>query len=252
MCQVDEKTRGAQSQRGKGGRGSQSTTEHSREHRPARHLKLSWQWVECLSWAVLYYIASCCALQHADAFLPSVRSMIRLHHFSYHLLRAKKGTKKKKPNGNVVTVNRIAYRNYEIVDTLEAGISLKGTEVKSIRDGKINMRDGFVRADKDGRSCTLYNVHIGKCSQVGSEYFQHEETRPRTLLVHKEQARKLMQQTEQQGMTIVPLKAYWNDQNKLKLQIGLARGKNVRDKRQTIQERDAKREANRIIKNFRI
>ena len=90
MCQVDEKTRGAQSQRGKGGRGSQSTTEHSRERRPARHLKLSWQWVECLSWAVLYYIASCCALQHADAFLPSVRSMIRLHHSSYHLLRAKK------------------------------------------------------------------------------------------------------------------------------------------------------------------
>ena len=165
---------------------------------------------------------------------------------------AKKGSKKKKSTDNTVTVNRIAYRNYEIVDTLEAGISLKGTEIKSIRDGKINLRDGYVRADKNGRSCTLHNVHISKCSQVGSEYFQHEETRPRTLLLHKAEARKLLQQTEQQGMTIVPLKAYWNDQNKLKLQIGLARGKNVRDKRDTIRERDAKREENRIIKNFRI
>ena len=239
----------------KGRRDSQTTTVFTVSNEQRQRLLKSGstrQWVHCLSWAALCYIASCCALPHAEAFLPSTRSTIRFPHSSNHLLRAKKGTKKKKPTGNVVTVNRIAYRNYEIVDTLEAGISLKGTEVKSIRDGKINMRDGFVRAEKNGRSCTLYNVHIGKCSQVGSEYFQHEETRPRTLLVHKEQARKLMQQTEQQGMTIIPLKAYWNDQNKLKLQIGLARGKNVRDKRQTIQERDAKREAHRIIKNFRI
>ena len=151
-----------------------------------------------------------------------------------------------------MTVNRVAYRNYEIVETLEAGISLKGTEVKSIRDGKINLRDGYVRPSRDGRSCVLHNVHIGKCSQVGAEYFQHDETRPRDLLVHREQARRLMQQTERQGMTIVPLRAYWNDRNRLKVQIGLARGKNVRDKRATIRERDARREAGRIIKNFRI
>lgn len=160
--------------------------------------------------------------------------------------------KKKKPSDNIVTLNRIAYRNYEIIETLEAGVSLKGTEIKSIRDGKINLRDGYVRPTKNGRSCVLYNVHISKCSQVGSDYFQHEEKRPRSLLLHKEEARKLMQRTEQQGMTIVPLKAYWNEQNKLKVQIGLARGKNVRDKRETIRERDSKRETNRIIKNFRV
>lgn len=152
---------------------------------------------------------------------------------------------------STIAVNRVAYRNFEIIDTLEAGIALTGTEVKSIRDGKLNLRDGFVKPTKDGRSCTLFNVHIGKCSQVGS-FYQHEEKRPRTLLVHKSQARKLLQQTEQQGMTIVPLKAYFNEQNKVKVQIALCRGKNVRDKRDAIKERDAKRESNRIIKNFRI
>lgn len=126
-----------------------------------------------------------------------------------------------------------------------------GTEVKSIRDGKMNIRDGYVRATKNGRGCTLYNVHIGKHS-MSSEFFQHEERRPRQLLVHKEQARKLLKETERQGMTIVPLKAYFSEGNKVKFQIGLCRGKNVRDKRETIKNREAKREANRIIKNFRI
>jgi SsrA-binding protein len=159
--------------------------------------------------------------------------------------------KKKKPSDNTIAVNRIAYRNYEILDTMEAGISLTGTEVKSIRDGRLNLRDGFIKPTKNGRSCLLMNVHIGKCSQVGP-FYQHEETRPRTLLVHKEQARKLLQQTDMQGMTIVPLKAYFSDKNKVKLQIAVCRGKNVRDKRATIKERDAKRETNRIIKNFSI
>lgn len=115
----------------------------------------------------------------------------------------------------------------------------------------MNLRDGYVRPSKNGRGCTLYNVHIGKHSMT-SEYFQHEERRPRPLLVHKEQARRLLQQTEQQGMTIVPVKAYYNDDNRVKVQIALCKGKNVRDKRQTIKERDAKREERRIIKNFRL
>jgi SsrA-binding protein len=167
------------------------------------------------------------------------------------VLCAKSGKKKKKPKDGTIAVNRVAYRNFEIVDTLEAGIWLLGTEVKSIRDGKINIRDGYVRPSKDGRSCLLYNVHIGKYQHTG-EYFQHEERRPRPLLIHKEQARKLLQQTEQQGMTIVPLKAYFNPQNKVKVEIALCRGKNVRDKRQTIKDREAKREEKRIIKSFRI
>jgi SsrA-binding protein len=150
-----------------------------------------------------------------------------------------------------VAVNRLAYRNYEIVETYEAGIALAGTEVKAIRDGKLNLRDGYVRPSRDGRSCVLHNVHVGKHSTAGA-YFQHEERRPRSLLVHRREARKLLQQTEARGMTVVPLKAYFNDSNKLKIEIALCRGKNVRDKRATIKERDAKREESRIIKSFRV
>ena len=163
-----------------------------------------------------------------------------------------KSNKKKKPKSNVIALNRIAYRNYEIIETIEAGISLTGTEVKSIRDGKMNIRDVFVRAPLGGgRGLILFNVHIGKHS-MSAEYFQHEERRARTLLVHKEEARKWKQRIEQDGMTIVPLKAYFSEQNKVKMEIALCRGKNVRDKREDIKAREAKREDNRIIKNFRI
>lgn len=162
----------------------------------------------------------------------------------------KGGTKKKKVKSNMITVNKLAFRNYEVLETWEAGISLVGTEVKSIRDGKMNIRDGFVKANKNGRSCTLMNVHIGKHATAG-EFFQHEETRPRDLLLHKQEARKLLQKTDRlPGMTIVPLKAYWNDQNKVKFQIGLCRGKDQRDKRQDIKDREGKREANRMMKSF--
>mmetsp|Transcript_10278 Transcript_10278/g.24942 ORF Transcript_10278/g.24942 Transcript_10278/m.24942 type:complete len:219 (+) Transcript_10278:83-739(+) len=166
-------------------------------------------------------------------------------------LNAKSKKKKKKPNGNTICVNRQARRNFEIVDTLEAGISLEGTEVKSIRDGKMNLQDSFVKPSKNGRSCTLMNCHIGKHSMSGP-YFQHEERRPKPLLLHKSEARKLLQKTEKSGMTIIPLKAYFNDDNKVKIQIALAKGKNVRDKRNDIKEREMKRETGRIMKNFRL
>jgi len=146
---------------------------------------------------------------------------------------------------------RAARHNYEIVSTYEAGISLLGTEVKSIRDGKMNIRDGYVRPEKNGRSCTLLNVHIGKHTMSG-EFFQHEERRPRPLLLCKEESRKLLQQVDQKGMTIVPLKAYFNEKNLLKIQIALCRGKNVRDKRQDLKDKEAKKDADRMVKNFRI
>jgi SsrA-binding protein len=87
---------------------------------------------------------------------------------------------------------------------------------------------------------------------MSGSYFQHEERRPRPLLVHKTEARRWKQQTEAKGMTIVPLKAYFSDQNKVKIEIALCRGKNVRDKRETIKNREAKREEQRIIKSFRV
>jgi SsrA-binding protein len=210
--------------------------------------------------ALLLLIHSICL---SDAFLLPSRSTLTtsttgsssfcLQHYqtSSTALAAKSGKKKKKPTDTTITVNRIAYRNYEIVDTLEAGIALFGTEVKAIREGKMNLRDGFVRPSKNGRSCVLHNVHIGKVSMAGS-FFQHDETRQRALLVHKEQARKFLQQVEQQGMTVIPLKAYFSDFNMVKIQIALCRGKNVRDKRTTIKDRENKREESRIMKSFRV
>uniref|UniRef100_A0A7S2M9P5 SsrA-binding protein n=1 Tax=Skeletonema marinoi TaxID=267567 RepID=A0A7S2M9P5_9STRA len=164
----------------------------------------------------------------------------------------KGGSKKKKVKSNIITVNKLAFRNYEVLEKLEVGVSLVGTEVKSIRDGKMNIRDGFVKANKNGRSCTLMNVHIGKHNTAG-EFFNHEERRPRPLLLHKQEARRLLQKTDRTpGMTIVPLRAYWSDGNKVKFEIGLCRGKNVRDKRQDIMARESKREESRMIKNFNV
>lgn len=115
----------------------------------------------------------------------------------------------------------------------------------------MNLQDAFVKTSYDGRTCTLMNCHIGKHTMSGA-YFQHEERRPRQLLVHKSEARKFQQKSEKSGMTIVPLKAYFNKDNRLKLEIALCRGKNVRDKRADIKERDIKRETQRIIKSFRL
>jgi len=163
----------------------------------------------------------------------------------------KSGTKKKKIQDGTITVNKLAYRNYEVVEKLEAGVSLTGTEIKSIRQkGSMNIRDGYVKTDKLGR-CTLHNVHIAKYAQCG-EYFQHEEMRIRTLLIHKSEARKLSQKTDMTGMTIVPLKAYFSGNNKVKFEIALVKGKNTRDKRATIRQREGDKETRRIIKNFRI
>lgn len=162
----------------------------------------------------------------------------------------KSGTKKKKAKDGTISVNRLAYRNYEVLEKMTAGISLLGTEVKSIRDGKMNLRDGFVKPTKEGQ-CSLHNVHIGQHTGVGG-YFHHDERRIRPLLLNKNEARKLAQKVDQKGMTVVPLKAFFNERNLVKIEIGLCRGKNVRDKRDTIKEREAKRETNRIVKNFRV
>lgn len=215
--------------------------------------------------AVLTRIFSVVLLLVSPSPIQSFSPVLRLSHTTSSLLLpssvsvssatriylAKSGKKKKKPKDSTICVNRQARRNYEILETLEAGISLKGTEVKSIRDGKMNLQDAFVKTSKDGGGCTLMNCHIGKHTMSGA-YFQHEERRPRPLLVHRSQARKFQQQSEQKGMTIVPLKAYFNDDNRVKLQIALCRGKNVRDKREDIKERDIKRETSRIIKSFRV
>mmetsp|Transcript_19101 Transcript_19101/g.28262 ORF Transcript_19101/g.28262 Transcript_19101/m.28262 type:complete len:225 (-) Transcript_19101:19-693(-) len=162
------------------------------------------------------------------------------------------GKKKKKASNNspIISTNRQARRNYEVITTFDAGICLLGSEIKAIRDGKMNLRDGYVRPDNVGRGMSLYNVHIGR--HTTGEFFNHEERRVRPLLLNKEETKKLRKEIELKGMTIVPLKAYFNDKNLVKVQIGLCRGKNVRDKRDAIKDREMKRDTDRMMKSFRV
>ncbi len=146
-----------------------------------------------------------------------------------------------------VAVNRLARRNYELLDDYEAGIALTGTEVKSARAGHLNLRDGYVNI-KEG-SCWLQNVNIARHGTTGS-YFQHDETRPRRLLLHKREILKLDQAVQQKGLTIVPISAYFNKDNRLKLKIALGRGKQVQDKRETIRRREEDRDIRRQTKNI--
>eukprot|EP00903_Cladosiphon_okamuranus_P013958 g12980.t1 len=157
---------------------------------------------------------------------------------------AKKG--KGKGPYKVISNNKKARRNYEVLETFEAGIELVGSEVKSCRMSKINMDEGFAQA-KNGQ-CFLHGVHIAECS-VSNRFYQHEPRRPRRLLLHKREIMKLQEKVAQKGMTVVPLKIFFNDRNRLKVEIALAQGKNVRDKREDIKAREAKRDIQRIAKN---
>ena len=148
----------------------------------------------------------------------------------------------------LVAQNKLAYRNYEIVEDYEAGIALVGTEVKSCRAGKCQLRDGFCRI-QDGE-CWLHNVNIARHATSGG-YFQHDELRPRRLLLHKREIRKLAAAIDQKGLTVVPLKCYFNEKSFLKVSIGLARGKKQQDKRQDLKRKDMQREVARELKAFR-
>jgi len=150
-----------------------------------------------------------------------------------------------------IAVNRQARRNYEILDTYEAGIALVGTEVKSIREGKLQLRDGYVKCDARTGQCMLHNINIGKHGNTGN-WANHDETRIRRLLLHKSEGRKMAAACDQKGMTVAVLKAYFNEDNRVKIEIGVARGKNLRDKRGDIKERDLKRETRREMKNFNV
>lgn len=134
--------------------------------------------------------------------------------------------------------NKKAYFDYFILKELEAGISLKGTEIKSIKEGKVQLKDSFVRIKND--EAYVINLFIAKYEQ--GNQFNHEETRTRKLLLHKKQIKDLKKEVEQEGLSIVPLKMYLKNQ-KAKLLIGLVKGKKLYDKREAIKKRDLKREA---------
>ena len=147
----------------------------------------------------------------------------------------------------IVADNSKANHDYHILEAFEAGMVLVGTEVKAIREGRVNLRDSFARIE-DGE-VFVFNVHISPYSHRG--YAQHEPLRRRKLLLHRSEIRKLIGKTIERGMTLVPLRMYFKD-GKVKLAVGLAKGKKDYDRRETIKRREADRETRAAIKEKRL
>lgn len=143
----------------------------------------------------------------------------------------------------LIADNRKAWFEYEILEQFEAGIVLKGTEVKSIREGGVSLRESFCKVF--GAEMFLWNAHIAPYSHRGSA--EHEPTRTRKLLLNRREINKLLGKTIEKGLTVVPLRMYFK-KGRIKLAIGLARGKNVRDKRETIRRRETDRETRAAVK----
>lgn len=149
-----------------------------------------------------------------------------------------------KGEGKVLAQNRQASHDYTILETIEAGIVLKGTEIKSIRNGRINLRDGYVSIHQG--EALLQNVHISPFEQ--GNIFNHDPLRTRKLLLHKKQISYLANEIKTQGITVIPLKVYLKD-GFAKVLIGVAQGKKKYDKREALKQKDMKREIDRALKN---
>ncbi|MBB3978697.1 SsrA-binding protein [Rhizobium azooxidifex] len=155
-------------------------------------------------------------------------------------LKAKPTTVKK-----VVAENRKARFNYEIMDTYEAGLVLTGTEVKSLREGKANIAESY--ASDEGGEIWLINSYLPEYLQANR--FNHETRRRRKLLLSKREMHRLQTAINREGMTLVPLKIYFNDRGRAKLELALAKGKKLHDKRETAKERDWNRQKSRLLKD---
>jgi SsrA-binding protein len=145
----------------------------------------------------------------------------------------------------VAAANRRARFNYEIGQTFEAGIVLAGTEVKSLRAGQSNIADSY--ASEKGGEMWLYNAYIPEYLQANR--FNHETRRPRKLLLHKREIGRLANAVQREGMTVVPLRIYFNEQGRAKVELALARGKKLHDKRETSKKRDWDREKSRLLRD---
>ena len=146
----------------------------------------------------------------------------------------------------IVATNRKAYHNYNLQDSVEAGIVLTGAEIKSIRAGRVSLGDAYVRPE--GRELWLLNAHIARYE--ASSYLSYEPTRPRKLLLHRRQIDMLASKVSEKGLTLVPLKLYIKD-SIAKVEVALAKGKKLYDKREAIARREAEREIGRTIKGQR-
>ena len=145
-----------------------------------------------------------------------------------------------------IAENRKAFHDYHLLETFEAGVALLGTEVKAIREGRVNLRDSFARVE-DGE-VFLYNVNISPYSHRG--YADHEPLRQRKLLLHQDEIRKLIGKTVEKGMTLVPVRMYFKN-GRVKVAISLAKGKKDYDKRETIKQREIDRETRAAVKTKR-
>jgi len=143
-----------------------------------------------------------------------------------------------------IAENRKAYHDFHLYESFEAGIALLGTEVKAIREGRVNLRDSFARVE--GGEVFLYNVNISPYSHRG--YADHEPLRRRKLLLHRDEIRKLIGKTVEKGMTLVPVRMYFKG-SRVKVAVSLAKGKKEYDKRETIKRRDADRETRAAVKS---
>jgi SsrA-binding protein len=147
----------------------------------------------------------------------------------------------------VVTVNRKAYHDYFIEEEVEAGLQLTGTEIKSIREGRVNLRDAFARPERG--EMFLHGMHVSPYGQAGA-YFNHDPLRPKKLLLHREQIEFMKDRVEARGYTLVPLRLVLR-KGRAKVDIGVARGKRDYDKRQALAERDAQRSIQQALRERR-
>jgi SsrA-binding protein len=147
----------------------------------------------------------------------------------------------------LVADNRKAGFDYHVLETFEAGLALLGTEVKAAREGRVNLRDSYCKLDKG--EAWLLAAHIGQYSHTGDSV--HEATRPRKLLLRREELSKLLGKTTEKGLTIVPLRMYFK-RGRIKIAIALAKGKKTYDKRETIRRRETERETRAAIKGRRV
>jgi SsrA-binding protein len=144
-----------------------------------------------------------------------------------------------------IALNRRARHDYTIDETFEAGIALVGTEIKSIRAGKVNLSDAYARVERG--EAWLVGVHIAPFEQASLQRGNHEPKRIRKLLLHRRQIDELMGRAKQKGQTIVPLRLYLNERGRAKVELGLGRGKQQHDRRQDIAARDARRDLDRTM-----
>ncbi len=159
------------------------------------------------------------------------------------MARNKRGEKTDQSPNRTISQNRKAFHDFSILETLEAGLALHGSEIKSIRAGRVNLRDSYV-AFRDGEAW-LIGTHIAGYNEAS--YLDHDPVRDRKLLLHRREIQRLRAQVEQRGYTVVPTRLYLKN-NRAKVEIGLAKGKHTYDKRESLRDRDTEREIEREIK----